>query len=603
MDNQRSQQTNPTHAGNIQVDHAPAGHAVVHIKNEPISDGIEFENNPWNVESLQAFLCLKCPQCVFDTKEKNSFQNHAIENHPLSIVLFGRTLKEEKYFDKDFNLEDPLLADRIHLEDLHWEPDYLDYCESKLEEFDYEYTKHNEANGIKQEKKPLKRHLQTALKKKDGNECPICKEVLESQVSKMEHVALLHPERKIHHCQYCDFKCLLLKTLKKHKAHKHSEHCDPKLLPKTSNNSTRICRVCKEKFQTRIGMMEHYISNHPDAKVYSCPFCDVRYLQGYRSGNRLEKHISKEHPEHDSDISHFNKKGTHNSCPNCKLVFKSRGLMVKHFTSMHPEEKIYSCSHCNEKYLSLNGLNSHVFNIHERKVTDLGCSFCGKELASKVDLKNHKAIEHKDKKYECSKCEASYPKQISLIWHIQQVHEGKKHQCTTCGEVFDSMYRYETHIAVKHDESRLFKCSLCKSAYTERSSLKKHIAFVHEKVSGHLCPHCGKNFQGKDILRDHILVVHEGKKYHCDLCTKTFTNKSSLRSHVSQIHEGKKPPPVTCTQCQKSFTGKSGKASLKRHMSEVHEGQRPFACHLCGLAFSQSGNLKTHMKGKHKDAI
>ena len=65
------------------------------VKNEPISEaGIEFENNlennPWNVESLQAFLCLKCPECVFDTKEKDSFQNHAIENHPLSTVLFAK---------------------------------------------------------------------------------------------------------------------------------------------------------------------------------------------------------------------------------------------------------------------------------------------------------------------------------------------------------------------------------------------------------------------------------------------------------------------------------------------------------------------------------
>ena len=102
MDNQRGQPTNPAHAGNIQADHVPTGHTVVHIKNEPISEGIEIENNPWDVESLQAFLCLKCPQCIFDTKEKDSFQNHAIENHPLSIVLFDRVVKEEKDLNLDF---------------------------------------------------------------------------------------------------------------------------------------------------------------------------------------------------------------------------------------------------------------------------------------------------------------------------------------------------------------------------------------------------------------------------------------------------------------------------------------------------------------------
>ena len=325
-----------------------------------------------------------------------------------------------------------------------------------------------------------------------------------------------------------------------------------------------------------------------------CIHIDVKYLLG----SNLENHISTKHPEQDSDISHTGKKGNIRTCPICKIVFKSRSLMMKHFTSVHPEEKIYSCSLCNYKFRTLTGLNIHVFNRHERKVTDKGCSFCGKEFASKVDLKNHITTEHKEKRYECSKCEASYLNKISLLKHIEQVHEGKKHQCPTCGEVFDSMYRYETHIAVKHDESRLFKCSLCKSAYAERSSLKKHIAFVHEKVSGHLCPHCGKNFQVKDILRDHILVVHEGKKYNCDLCTRTFTNKSSLRSHVSQIHEGNKPPPVKCSLCEKFF-----QSGMKRHIREVHEVKRPHACNLCGLAFSQNGNLKTHMKGKHKDAI
>ena len=75
-------------------------------------------------------------------------------------------------------------------------------------------------------------------------------------------------------------------------------------------------------------------------------------------------------------------------------------------------------------------------------------------------------------------------------------------------------------------------------------------------------------------------------------------NKNTLQRHVSQIQEGNKPPPVKCTQCQKTFTNKS---HLQRHIKAVHEGKRPHACHLCGLTFGQSGNLKTHIKGKHKD--
>ena len=50
--------------------------------------------NPWKVDSIQAFLCFKCPECEFDTKEEYFFQDHALKNHLLSHALFDdRCLK------------------------------------------------------------------------------------------------------------------------------------------------------------------------------------------------------------------------------------------------------------------------------------------------------------------------------------------------------------------------------------------------------------------------------------------------------------------------------------------------------------------------------
>ena len=65
--------------------------------------------NPWIVDSVQAFSCLKCPECHFYTKEETYFQNHAMSDHPLSAMLFGKVQK--KYEEYNHNLvetEDPL---------------------------------------------------------------------------------------------------------------------------------------------------------------------------------------------------------------------------------------------------------------------------------------------------------------------------------------------------------------------------------------------------------------------------------------------------------------------------------------------------------------
>ena len=63
--------------------------------------------NPWAVESLQAFYFLKCPECNFDTDKENLFEIHATENHALSFVLFDKKCVVEDFDTIDIK-EEPL---------------------------------------------------------------------------------------------------------------------------------------------------------------------------------------------------------------------------------------------------------------------------------------------------------------------------------------------------------------------------------------------------------------------------------------------------------------------------------------------------------------
>ena len=69
--------------------------------------------NPWQVESIEDFACLKCPECVFFCKEEHLFRDHALENHPNSFELFWEEFEEEtKMFNgKEIDKENLVVKD------------------------------------------------------------------------------------------------------------------------------------------------------------------------------------------------------------------------------------------------------------------------------------------------------------------------------------------------------------------------------------------------------------------------------------------------------------------------------------------------------------
>ena len=69
------------------------------FESEDLAEKVDItEKNPWEVESIQEFSFLNCPECPFRTKAKEIFQNHAVENHPKSFILFDSKTrpKDEK---------------------------------------------------------------------------------------------------------------------------------------------------------------------------------------------------------------------------------------------------------------------------------------------------------------------------------------------------------------------------------------------------------------------------------------------------------------------------------------------------------------------------
>ena len=143
--------------------------------------------NPWEVDSLQEFACLKCPECTFDTKNGEVFRDHAVENHPLSFVLFVKTLKKEEEFDPS------LFADQFNLDPIE--------IKKELHE-----EKNEKSSGDK-----------------NSHKCSICNATFSIPYNLKCHIGQVHGDKRPYECTECDQKFKRKYHLKSHFSRAHGD--------------------------------------------------------------------------------------------------------------------------------------------------------------------------------------------------------------------------------------------------------------------------------------------------------------------------------------------------------------------------------------------
>ena len=60
------------------------------------------DSNPWQVDSIDVFYWLKCPECMFFSQEELVFRDHAMGNHPMSNTLFGNLEDDEEMAQQEY---------------------------------------------------------------------------------------------------------------------------------------------------------------------------------------------------------------------------------------------------------------------------------------------------------------------------------------------------------------------------------------------------------------------------------------------------------------------------------------------------------------------
>ena len=446
--------------------------------------------NPWKVESIQDFSCLKCPECIFFTKEENYFENHAIKNHPLSSILFQEpsmsTAFEGSVHEEPFDD-----VDSVNVGDIKKEPN------SEMDPFQ---DTNNQWKGG---------HFMSSLIEYDTP-------VIDSSSNHVNQLKKLKMEPR-NFDSPDDWITGQINLISKKKPKKRKREQKTKEMigftpnEVTSDNTIGYspvagasnnqficsnqsyqyqCEDCGEKFESENGKEDfkiHWQTNHSQEDCYTdsieihhefpCALCD--YTNTNETNFRI--HMESTHNPMDDQI---------HACSLCDFEIRDTTKFNNHLKS----HKYYQCVGCENNFHGASGKALFKMHLETMQSNDQTTNSCW------------------DEKYIIN--------------------------CDLCSCKFEEETHYKTHLASKHEkkEKHFNKCASCDFMTETVPRLIKHLK------SHHKCHLCGERFHGNHGSRDlkRHLISHQKKSdmkrpkpiIVCTKCEKSFPFLSYFNRHV-----------------------------------------------------------------------
>ena len=210
-------------------------------------------------------------------------------------------------------------------------------------------------------------------------------------------------------------------------------------------------------------------------------------------------------------------------------------------------DKPYPCDSCGKSFKLECHLKRHKTSC--KQFSDyIACVECKKKLKSKKTLKVHKLSCNPSNVYSCSECDNNFLTFSALTVHKQALHA--KTQCDYCDHVCH-MTNLKRHIKNKHKGLRpsnsvnkvktvktekVYNCEICARKYYDKSTLNRHV-----KSHSFRCVTCDKAFKDKKNLDEHILTHKEvSNVMNCEKASKMVSCPDNFED-VAEIPKIKAP--------------------------------------------------------------
>ena len=554
------------------------------------------EINPWNVESIEAFSYFKCPECSFLSQVKKYFEDHAVKNHILSTVLFGKGIE-------NLHHDDELTSEKCESIIIEGTPKLSNQLEINDSYDSFEEDGSDDKNEDRFEDHSMIRDRKMRVPIIKTEECETDVVIDDGSNNFFEEVDTNTDPLTLANMVKGGFEDI----------------------SKKSRSKPFGCNDCHVRFERKGKLMKHVLSVHEGKISHKCSICEICFS----CKEQLQIHFSAVHEEKNCETSNTDSDQTEGNFEDVSKKYKSK--VWDHFL-LNRNDSLAKCMFCSallKAQFGTRGLHGHLTAKHSIKVFKLN------EQSKDFDdfkINNHEFLNDTplaeddqvptpplSDKTEDDDCNYNFEEQPNIspeeegfkdisekskskVWdHFLFNRIDSQAKCNYCSAVLKASGSFGTtglhgHLTAKHS-IKVFKLNEQSKIFEDlKTNNHKFLNDTSKSNKSVECNYCNAKFLIKYKLKRHILSVHEGSKPHqCVICGKAYSRKEELKVHVTSVHEQKKP--YMCDICGNCFVEKK---RVRRHIKMVHENGKPYRCSYCKSSFTKNDELESHIKSKHE---